>query len=153
MRSNDVGSTGPPPTNIERVEVQDKYSSSGIIKVGYNASVDLAKSANPTWMETTRLNPNESCLAQRYGCVPHTGVGPTMMKSVPAAKKIQSFCDEDVKWKTLCEFIWIIRDNFGWSDEQVARLLKEVCHGRARNAIELMNTDDRATLNLVLKVL
>ena len=58
MRSNDVGYTATPPTNNERIEVQERNSSSGVINMGYNATVDRAKSVNPAWMETTRLNPN-----------------------------------------------------------------------------------------------
>ena len=79
-----------------------------------------------------------------------------MMGCVPAAEKIPHFCDEDGRGKSLREFmsdIWIKRNNYGWSDKQVARLINEVCHGRARTAIEMMPSQDRATLNLVLKCL
>jgi len=79
-----------------------------------------------------------------------------MMGSTPAAKKIPHFYDKDMKAKTLREFIkdvWIKRDNYGWSEEQVARLLNEVCHGRAGAALDLMNHDDRTNLTLVLKAL
>ena len=61
-------------------------------------------------MENMRLNPNESCYAQRYSCTPYAGVGHAMMGSVPAAEKIPHFCDEDGRGKSLREFmsdIWI----------------------------------------------
>ena len=79
-----------------------------------------------------------------------------MMGSTPAVEKIAPFYDEDSKGKTLHEFIkdvWIKRDNYGWSEEQVACLLNEVCHGRAGAAIDMMNHDDRTNLSLVLKAL
>ena len=49
--------------------------------------------------------------------------------------------------------VWIKRDNYGWSEEQVARLLNEVCRGRAGAALDMMNHDDRTNLSLVLKAL
>ena len=67
MRITDVDYTAPLPINNASVEVQERNSSSNVINMGYNASVVRAKSVNPAWMVTTRLNPNESCLAQRYG--------------------------------------------------------------------------------------
>ena len=91
MSNNDVDHTAPPQTNEVSVKVQDLGSSSGVINMGYNASVDRAKTSNSAWMENMRLNPNESCLAQRYSRVPHAGVGPAMMGSVPAAEKIPHF--------------------------------------------------------------
>ena len=72
------------------------------------------------------------------------------------AEKISPFCDKDRKGETLREFIkdvWIKKDNYGWSDEQVARLLNEVCHGRAGAALDLMPHDAHTNLSLIMKAL
>jgi len=110
----------------------------------------------PPWAQPLTLDPDESCLAQRYKCAPHANVGPAMMGNFPAAEKIKGFHDEDGSGKSLQEFIndiWIKRDNYGWMDEQVARLLNEICHGRARTALEMMPPGERATLKSVLRCL
>ena len=56
----------------------------------------MAKKLGDRYM---RLDPDESCLAQRYRSAPHAKVGPAMMGSFPAAEKIPGFCDEDGKGK------------------------------------------------------
>ena len=102
--------------------MQDQGSSSGITNMGYNVSVDRARNANPAWMENMRLNPEESCLAQRYSSAPYAGMGPAMMGSFQAAEKIPPISDEDGRLNSLHEFmsdIWIRRDNYGWNEEQV----------------------------------
>ena len=153
----DSGHNAPSPIQNEHVGEQGKRSLQNVIESGPEAEEERVLNAHPTWMESTRLHPDESCLAPRYGCVlPRTGVAPAMMGSTPAAEKIAAFCDEDTRGKTLREFIkdvWIKKDNYGWSDEQVARLLNEVCHGRAGAALDLMPTDARTNLSLVMKAL
>ena len=56
--------------------------------MGYHPMVECAK--NLAWMENMRLDPNESCLDQRYNSTQYANVGPTMT-SVPAAEKIPPF--------------------------------------------------------------
>ena len=67
--------------------------------MGNNSSVDRSRGKNWAWMESMRLDPNESCLAQRYNSTLYASVGPAVMGSVPAAEKIPPFYDEDGRGK------------------------------------------------------
>ena len=61
--------------------------------------------------------------------------------------------EEESFFRDFMNDIWIKHDNYGWNDEQVARLLNEICHRRVRTAIKMMPSKDQATLKLVLPCL
>ena len=42
-----------------------------------------------------RLNPNESCLAQRFTSTPYSEVGPAMIGTYAATERILKFSDEE----------------------------------------------------------
>ena len=74
-----------------------------------------------------RLNPNESCLVQRFRSMPYSEVGPAMIGTSAAAEKIPKFSDEEkgTSLKDWLNDIWVKRDNYKWCNEQVARLIVE----------------------------
>ena len=73
-------------------------------------------------------DPNVSCLAQRLVATHYINVGPAMIGSMAAAERIPPFSDEDkgMLLKDWLNDLWI-RDNYNWTDEQVARLILECC--------------------------
>jgi len=81
------------------------------------------------YADDLRLNPNESCLAQRYKSTPYTEVGPAMISTSAAAEKTQRLSDEDsgLSLRDWLNDIWVKRDNYHWSNEQVALLIVECC--------------------------
>ena len=59
---------------------------------------------------------------------PYSDVGPAMMGSTPAAECISRFSDEKGESGNLQDWlseIWIKRDNYHWTDEQVAWLIMD----------------------------
>jgi len=63
------------------VDVQVQGPPSGFAAdLGY-LLVDRTKGPRPAWAENMRLDPEESCLAQRYRSALHANVGPAMMGS------------------------------------------------------------------------
>ena len=68
-----------------------------------------------------RPDPNVSCLAQKLVATPYSNVGPAMMGSMAVAERIPHFSDEDKETllKDWLNDLWIKRDNYNWTDEQV----------------------------------
>jgi len=95
----------------------------------------------PLREEDIRLNPEESHLSQRFKTTLRaTNVAAAMIGNVAEADKIPCFSDEEIgiflkDW--MCT-IWVKRDNYQWSDEQVARLIVECCRGRAQVALDIL---------------
>ena len=60
-----------------------------------------------------------------------------MMGSMAAAERTPPFSDEDkgTSLKDWLNDLYIKRDNYNWTDEQVARLILECCKGRAGAAL------------------
>ena len=78
-----------------------------------------------------------------------------MIGTDAGAGRIPSFSDEE-RGKSLKDWmsdIWVKRDSYRWSDEQVARLIVECCNGHARAALEMLLSEERATLKSVLRCL
>jgi len=75
------------------------------------------------------LNPNESCLVQRFESTPNSEVGPAMIGTSAAAEKIPMFSDEEkgTSLKDWLNDIWVKKDHYNWSDEQVAWLIVKCC--------------------------
>ena len=95
-----------------------------------------------------RPDPNVSCLVQKLVATPYSNVGPAMMGSMAAAERIPHFSDEDrgTLLKDWLNDLWIKRDNYNWTDEQVARLILEGCKGRAGVALAVIPPQDRVRL-------
>ena len=86
---------------------------------------------------------------------PHN-VGVAMIGTIPAAERIDMFFDEDGDCGTLQDWvseIYVKRDNYHWTDEQVARLIMEACKGRARQTLEAIPPGERTSLNRVVGAL
>ena len=79
--------------------------------------------------DDTRLDPNVSCLAQRLIATPYSNVGPAMIGNYAAAERINKFSDKDkgTSLKDWLNDLWIKRENYNWTNEQVARLILECC--------------------------
>ena len=91
------------PTQDARIETDARDTAKGQHSgvAGEHHIADRTVGFTPPWAEHMTLDPDESCLAQRYKCTPHANVGPAMMGNFPAAEKIPGFCDEDGKGKSL----------------------------------------------------
>ena len=102
-----------------------------------------------------RSEPNVSCLAQRVVATPYSGVGPAMMGNMAAAERTPLFSDEDkgTSLKDWLNHLYIRRDNYNWTDEQLARLILECCKGRAGAALTMLHPQDRVHLSSVLRCL
>ena len=77
--------------------------------------------------EEIRLDPNESCLAERYKSTPHANVGLAKIGTTVAADRISNFSNKD-KGRSLKDWmgdIWVKRNNYVRSDEQAAWLFVE----------------------------
>jgi len=102
-----------------------------------------------------RSEPNVSCLAPRATATPYSRVGPAMMGNMAAAERTPPFSDEDkgTSLKDWLNGLYIRRDNYNWTDEQLARLILECCKGRAAAALSMLPPQDRVRLMSVLRCL
>ena len=78
-----------------------------------------------------------------------------MIGSFAAAERIPKFSDEDkgTSLKDWLNDLWIKRDNYNWTDEQVDRLILECCKGCASGALAAIHPEDRVSLESVLRCL
>ena len=78
-----------------------------------------------------------------------------MIGSIAAAERIPKFSDEEkgTLLKDWLNDLWIKRDNYNWTDEQVTRLILECCKGRAGAALSMIPPQDRVRLQCVLRSL
>ena len=78
-----------------------------------------------------------------------------MIGSLAAAEQIPQFSDEDkgTLLKDWLNDLWIKRDNYIWTDEQVARLILECCRGRAGAALAAIPPQNRVRVESVLRCL
>jgi len=78
-----------------------------------------------------------------------------MMGNMAAAERTPHFSDEDkgTLLKDWLNDLYIKRDNYNWTDEQVARLILECCKGRAGAALSMLPPQDRVRLPCVLRSL
>ena len=99
------------------------------------------------------LGPSESLMEQRYVAMPYTNVGPAMISTIPSVDCICRFSDEDDDCVTLqfwLNEIWVKRDNYHWTDEQVARLTMEACKGCAWQTLEAVPSGEKTSLDSVV---
>ena len=64
--------------------------------------------------DDTRMDPNVSCLAQRFISTPYSDVGPAMIGNWAAAEQITKFSDEDkgTSLKDWLNDLWVKRDDY-----------------------------------------
>ena len=94
-------------------------------------------------------------LGTKIRCHAYSNVGPAMMGNMAAAEKIPPFSDEDkgMSLKDWLNDLWIKRENYNWTYEQVARLILECCKGRASTALAAIPPEERVCLESVLRCL
>ena len=68
-----------------------------------------------------------------------------MIGNIAAAERIPKFSNEEkgTLLKDWLNDLWIKRDNYNWTDEQVARLILECCKGRAGAALAAIPPQNR----------